>query len=402
MPNPLSLAFDLPFEDAIAAARARKVELPEDYYRRAPGEARRAATTISGLSALDQIQAVFDAVDDAIAGGSSFGQWKQLALAQGWGLPRGRLETVVRTSAQTAYAQGHWRSFQANKARRPYLMWSAINDSRVRPAHLAMDGYVAPIDDPIWKVWHPPAGYNCRCTQISLTEAQARARGYGSQLRPQAEPDPGFGDGEPGSLASSLAKAIEQRWAQCKVFTFGKTRRTKPFWCLDDGRKALERVERQLEDRHRVVPSPEAVAIVEFVSRPSRQVARNEVLLLGDVENAAAIHEATGQALVGFRAALDFFGVRHAFKKHGDVMKEAPRGQRAVMPADFLRVPEILANFDMVEFVGRAHKSGEPLLKFTKRFGNETYVYEVAIRQGRRMLASHDLWVILGGRAGRS
>lgn len=211
--SPLSLSFDLPFEEAIAAAKARKVILPADYYTRA-ASARRAATTVSDITALDQVQAVIDSLNEALASGRAFGEWQREAEARDWKLPPGRLETVFRTNVQTAYASGHWKAFQENKARRPFLMWSAINDSRVRPTHLAMDGYVAAIDDPIWRVWHPPAGYNCRCSQISLTEAQARARGLGRQSRPAVQPDKGFESGAPGDLEGAATAAKAKRVAK--------------------------------------------------------------------------------------------------------------------------------------------------------------------------------------------
>jgi SPP1 gp7 family putative phage head morphogenesis protein len=211
MPDPISFAFDLPFSEAIAAARARKVVLPEEYYGRIPFEMRSAATTISGLAGLDQIQAVVDSLTRAMQDGVALGEWKREAAQQQWGLPKGRLETIFRTNVQTAYTAGHWRSFEEQRNRRPYLMWSAINDSRVRPSHLAMDGHIAPIDDPIWEVWHPPAGYNCRCAQISLTEQQARARGYGRQAPANIRPDPGFEGGRPGSIRGAIAKAVRTR-----------------------------------------------------------------------------------------------------------------------------------------------------------------------------------------------
>lgn len=213
MPDPISFSFALPFEAAIAAARARKVVLPEDYYGRVPGEMKRVATTISGLAGLDQVQAVIDSVHAASASGQSFGEWKRMAELRGWKLPPGRLETIFRTNVQTAYSQGHWRSFQANKARRPYLMYSAINDSRVRPTHLKMDGQIAPVDDPLWRSWTPPCGFNCRCSQIQLTEQQARDRGYGKQERPDVKPDPGFGGFDPAGEGA----ALERPWAEARA-----------------------------------------------------------------------------------------------------------------------------------------------------------------------------------------
>jgi hypothetical protein len=55
-------------------------------------------------------------------------------------------------------------------------MYDAINDSRVRPAHLAMDGIIRPVDDPFWNTHAPLNGYRCRCRLISLSEGQAQAR----------------------------------------------------------------------------------------------------------------------------------------------------------------------------------------------------------------------------------
>jgi SPP1 gp7 family putative phage head morphogenesis protein len=209
--DPLRISFDLPFEDAIAAAVARKVMLPEDYYGQVPGVARRVSTTVSSLAGLDQVQAVIDSLNGATAKGQSLADWQRWAELQDWGLSKARLETVFRTNVQTAYSAGHWRAFEEHKARRPYLMWSAINDSRVRPTHLAMDGHVAPVDAAVWKVWHAPAGYNCRCTQISLTEAQAMARGYGRQMLPKVQPDAGFGGGPPGDLEGAITRVATRK-----------------------------------------------------------------------------------------------------------------------------------------------------------------------------------------------
>jgi hypothetical protein len=52
-------------------------------------------------------------------------------------------------------------------------MYSAINDSRVRPAHLALNRIVLPIDHPFWLTHYPPTGFRCRCTCVALTEKQA-------------------------------------------------------------------------------------------------------------------------------------------------------------------------------------------------------------------------------------
>ncbi|RZG88510.1 phage head morphogenesis protein, partial [Acinetobacter sp. WCHAc060033] len=87
------------------------------------------------------------------------------------------LKNVYRTNIQTAYGHGRWQQQQRNKDKRPYLMYSAINDSRVRPSHLDLNRIIRHIDDPFWLLYYPPWGFMCRCTVIALTEAQAKKYG---------------------------------------------------------------------------------------------------------------------------------------------------------------------------------------------------------------------------------
>src|SRR6266576_1437022 len=169
MADPLSISFRLPFADAIAAAKKRTLLLPEEYYKQIPAATRRLAWTASNLAGIDQLQDVFNSLNDSIATGTTLDEWRATALQSDWGLSPARLDLIFRAHVQTAYMAGHWRAFEDNSAERPYLMYSAINDHRTRPAHAAMSGYVAVIDDPIWKQWTPPCGYNCRCSLISLT-----------------------------------------------------------------------------------------------------------------------------------------------------------------------------------------------------------------------------------------
>jgi uncharacterized protein with gpF-like domain len=82
---------------------------------------------------------------------------------------------------------------QAVKDSRPFLMYDAINDSRTRENHRALDGFIAPSDDPVWDRIYPPNGHNCRCTVISLSKRQAEARGWsGSTPAVPAETDSGW------------------------------------------------------------------------------------------------------------------------------------------------------------------------------------------------------------------
>ncbi len=172
----LQIGFDVPFEEAIAAARARGVVLPEVYYGQLQGVARALSFSVAGLSQVDQLQQVLDSLVQALEQGSTFADWKKrlLMAPDALKLPNHRLDNIFRTNLQSAYSRGHWQQHDQYRASRPYLLYSAINDSRVRPHHLALDGLVAAIDDPIWQRHYPPNGYRCRCSAISLSDKKAQ------------------------------------------------------------------------------------------------------------------------------------------------------------------------------------------------------------------------------------
>jgi len=220
MTQPLSIAFNLPFAEAIAAALARKVVLPDVYYGELQGVARQLAFTVSGLAGLEQIQQVKDLLDKALTDGQSFNTWKKAMRQQGFDLPRHRLDNIYRTNLQSQYMAGKWEQFERNRDNRPYLMYDAINDSRVRPAHLALDGKIWHIDDPQLSTHSAPNGYRCRCSMVSLTEAQAQARsGEGKGLNKPlvlpdgitpAEPDKGW-DYSPRDRLAGVKRAVENK-----------------------------------------------------------------------------------------------------------------------------------------------------------------------------------------------
>lgn len=133
--------------------------LPEVFYGELQGLARQLAFTVSGLAALDQIERVKDSLTVALQTGEGFQSWKQrLLAAEDLGLPDARIETIFRTNVQGCYNRGRWERIQAVKDSLPYWLYDAINDSRVRKSHLALDGIIRPADDPFWNIHAPPGG----------------------------------------------------------------------------------------------------------------------------------------------------------------------------------------------------------------------------------------------------
>lgn len=174
--DPLSIGFDVPFDEAIAAALARGVVLPSVYYQQLQGLARQLAFSIAGITSIAQLQAVLDALSAAMQTGQSFTEWLDEAAVMNLNLPQHRLDNIWRTNLQGNYMRGKWEQFIDNRENRPYLQYDAVNDHRVRPSHLAMDGVIRRWDDPFWKTHSPQNGFNCRCNLFSITDSQARAR----------------------------------------------------------------------------------------------------------------------------------------------------------------------------------------------------------------------------------
>lgn len=160
---PLPALTPVPFAEAIAWARARQVVLPESYYGQLQGLARSMAFSVAGIAKLDQLQTVLDSLAANLESGESFGQWKK-RVREGeipLDLPAHRIENIFRTNTQGHYGRGRCEQQKRTLADRPYFLYDAVNDSRVRLTHAAMDGFVARYDDPTWRVWTPPAGYQC-------------------------------------------------------------------------------------------------------------------------------------------------------------------------------------------------------------------------------------------------
>ena len=165
------------YPEAFEYLRARGIEPSADFYDRVEA-ARKQAWTMSKLSDLEHIGRIKASLEKAIAEGMSFENWRKENLADLQGLPKSYQETVFRTTVLSSYNAGRWAHFRDHAERRPILRYTAINDSRTRPANRALHGLMMPVDDPRWQTLAPPGGFNCRCTLMSLSERQAKGMGY--------------------------------------------------------------------------------------------------------------------------------------------------------------------------------------------------------------------------------
>jgi SPP1 gp7 family putative phage head morphogenesis protein len=165
---------------------------------------RQQAFTISGLGDVSLIDKVKGAIADAMQQGSTASHFSKAvdSLTTDAGvqnLTDFQTTTVFQTNVQRAYANGHFEQMRdpAVALALPYWKYMTAGDSRVRPNHAAIDGFVAKNDDPIWRRIYPPNGFNCRCTVIPILadEAPAEADIPGAARIIATVPDPGFAKG---------------------------------------------------------------------------------------------------------------------------------------------------------------------------------------------------------------
>ncbi len=195
MAPPVAELKPLPFREAIAAFRRRSGNLVNtDGWPEIWQDEHSAQFTVARSIGYDITGDIAGALDKALSEGTTIadfskqlvpllkskGWWGRVERPDGTNVQLGsyrRLTTIFNVNMRVSYAAGRWAQIQRTKEDLPYLMYSAVLDSRTRPAHRAWHGTILPVDHPWWRDHYPPCGWNCRCSVIQLTAAAARRRG---------------------------------------------------------------------------------------------------------------------------------------------------------------------------------------------------------------------------------
>lgn len=195
---PAGFNFDVAPEAAIGYFRGKGLR-PSFSYADMVGAAHDQAFTVAKMMDVDLLGQVRASLDEALAGGTSFGDWKKQLVPTlqkgGWWGERDvvdpatgqtvratlgspwRLETIFRTNMQQAYAVEAWAGVVEQAELAPFLMYDAVDDLRTRAEHRAWDRTVLRWDHPWWKTHFPPLGYNCRCGIVQLSQGELQAMG---------------------------------------------------------------------------------------------------------------------------------------------------------------------------------------------------------------------------------
>jgi SPP1 gp7 family putative phage head morphogenesis protein len=174
----------MPFAEAVDFFRA-KVNLPSAAWTDLQEGAHARAFTVAGATTAALVEDFRRAVDTAIAEGRTkedfLKDFDRIVEKHGWSYKGGRgwrAAVIYNTNLRTARAAGRWTQIERHRGTRPYIRYSAIMDGRTRPEHKQWHGLVLPVDDPFWDTHFPPNGWNCRCSALSVSDADLAREGW--------------------------------------------------------------------------------------------------------------------------------------------------------------------------------------------------------------------------------
>lgn len=87
---------------------------------------------------------------------------------------------------------------------------------------------------------------------------------------------------------------------------------------------------------------------------------------------------------------MDTNGIRHALKRHGEGREHTP-GQIPITEADFLKVPEIIANPDVVAYGSRTKTGGQAVV-YGKALNDGTFLMVEERWEGKDLLSFKTMW----------
>lgn len=81
------------------------------------------------------------------------------------------LRAEYNFATQSARSAAMWAQYQAD-GDQFYLQYRTAADERVRESHALLHGTTLPVNDPFWKKFFPPNGWNCRCTVVQVRKSK--------------------------------------------------------------------------------------------------------------------------------------------------------------------------------------------------------------------------------------
>ncbi len=191
-----------------------RVSVKRNIWKILDDEVKQSAFYVSQLEDLNLINYVKEKMIKALQEGITFREFKKQLFQESGGEPFfGHMYTAYHTNMYSALAEQNEAALLRNTDQFKWWRYSAVLDGRTRPHHAAMHGIVARFDDPFWKMWSPPNGYNCRCRKVIAFNWQVEA---GNRKNRQMgylnlKPDPGWEHGPSDGLFKNYLKLLNDK-----------------------------------------------------------------------------------------------------------------------------------------------------------------------------------------------
>lgn len=161
---------------ALSVYLASRFGLPSDF-KRGSLRFRRAIqmkNNLSIFSGAKTFQHILELSSNVFTDGvkTPFNEFKNIGLTVNERYNKDWLATEQQAAFSQSQSVEQWLEVTENSDIFPYLRYSTVFDSRVRPEHQDKDGIVKRVDDPFWNTWFPPNGWNCRCIVEQLEESK--------------------------------------------------------------------------------------------------------------------------------------------------------------------------------------------------------------------------------------
>lgn len=95
--------------------------------------------------------------------------------------------------------------------------------------------------------------------------------------------------------------------------------------------------------------------------------------------------------LTGYTHLIDVYGIKHAYKKHGNKITEQQRGQIALVDDDFKLIPKILYSPDNIKCTGK-NDIGRETITYSKKMKDGIIFYVEEIRTKHKTLALNTMY----------
>lgn len=418
MADPFRASLGRPFPEQVAALRLRLGNLvPTARWDDIERSAHDSSAMIAGATKTDLIADVFAALNRAAAEGTTLEtfrkDWRAIVEKHGWhgwtgeGSKKGeawRTRVVFQTNMAVSRAAG--RLAQLRDGNFPLWVYLHGGSREPRPRHLAMHGIALPPDHPFWKKWYAPNGWGCTCW-VAGARSPAGVRRLGGdpdkklpdwwdQTDPKTGAPVGIDKGwdyMPGGTVSqtisqmtekavnwdySLATAYMRDLPAGHVDAFSTGYRDLPSLATDV-RRWVERVQGERNG----APIDKKVVV-----EPQKTLGLATSGQMTEIERVTGV-SGRGQL---YDYAIDTHAVQHVTARHTNPTIERTRGQRAVEPADFGRLAQMLNNPDSISLADPRPRR-QTMIRYEKTIGAERIVALFELRTGRRRLSLVTMWV---------